>query len=73
MFLRKNSSRVIMFWMDMFVLWHSVGSCSNICCTMCMEGSTGMEVKKALTSYDVITSPGSSLAFCMCWTNVVYL
>ena len=32
-----------------------------------MEGSTGTEVKRALTSKNVITSPGSSLLLWICW------
>ena len=60
---------MMMFWMDMLVLWCSVESCVNFCCIMCMEGSTGTEVKRALTSFEIISSPGSSLAFCMCWTE----
>ena len=39
------------------------------CLTICIEGSTGTEVKRALKSYDAMTSPGSSLAFCMCCTK----
>ena len=66
MFLSQNSSNMMMFWMDMLVLWCSMGSCVNICCTMCMEGSTTTEVKMALISYQVLTSPSLSLAFCMC-------
>ena len=69
MFLRQNSSSVMMFWMVMLVLWFIVGSCVNFCCTMCREGSIGTEVKRALTSEEVITSPGSSLAFWICWTK----
>ena len=34
-----------------------------------MEGSTGTEVKRALTSNDVITSPGSNLLEWICWTK----
>ena len=35
--------------------------------------STGTEVKRALTSYDVITSPGSSLLFWICLIKCVFL
>ena len=35
--------------------WGSGGSWGNFCLTMMIEGSTGTEVKRALTSYDVIT------------------
>ena len=69
MFLRQNSSNVTICWMDMLVLKGSVGSLSNFCFTIWMEGSTGTEVKRALTSYDVIISPGSSFTFCMCLTK----
>ena len=36
---------------------------------LCIEGSMGIEVKRALPSYDAMTSPDSSLAFCMCCTK----
>ena len=32
-----------------------------------MDGAVGTEVKRALTSKEVITSPGSSLLPCSCW------
>ena len=71
MFLRPNSSNVMMCWIDMLVLWGNIGSWSNLCLTIVMKGSTGTEVNRALTSYNVITSPGSSFTFCMyctkCW------
>ena len=54
MFLRQNSSNVMMCWMDMLVLW------GNFFFMILMEGSIGTVVKRALTSYDVITTPGSS-------------
>ena len=41
MFLRQNSSNVTICWMDMLVLKGSVGSLSNFCFTIWMEGSTG--------------------------------
>ena len=44
------------------VLCGRVGSCGNFCCTMMIERSNVTEVKKALTSKDVITSAGP--AFC---------
>ena len=34
--------------------------------TVLIEGFIGTEVKRALTSYDVITSPGSSITSIMC-------
>ena len=54
---------------DMLVLCCRVGSCANFCCTMRMEGSTGTEMKRALTQKDVVTSPGSSLLLWICWTR----
>ena len=43
----------------------------SFCLTMFIEGSTGTEVNKALTSYEEMTSPCSNvtcLIFCMkCW------
>ena len=65
MFLKQNSNKKKMCWMDMLVLWGTLGSWSNFCFTILMEGSTGTEVKRVLT-YDVITSPGSSFPFHMC-------
>ena len=50
--------------MDMLVLCGSVGSCCNLCLTICIAGRTGTEVKRALTSKEVMTSPGSSLLPC---------
>ena len=44
-FLRKNSSNVMMCWMEMLVLWGNVGFWSNFCFTLWMKGSTGTEVK----------------------------
>ena len=48
--LRQNSSNLIICWMDMLVLWGSVGSCDNFCCTICMEGSTETDVNRVFTS-----------------------
>ena len=59
-FLRPNSSSVTICCMDMLVLWGSSGSWCNLCLSMVMKGSSGTEVKRALTSYNIITSPGSS-------------
>ena len=69
MFLRQNSRSVTICWMDMLVFWGSVWSWCNFCLTMLIEGSRGIEVKRVLTSYDVITSPGSSYTFWMCCTK----
>ena len=45
----------------MLDLCGKVGSCAKFCWNMWIEGSTGTEVKRALTSKDIITSPGSNL------------
>ena len=50
MSVRQNSSRVLICGMDMLVLCGSVGSCCNLCLTICNAGRTGTEVKTALTS-----------------------
>ena len=42
--------KVTICWIDIWVLCGSVGSCESFCCTMLIEGSTGTEVKRALTS-----------------------
>ena len=55
--------------MEMLVLCGRIGSHANLCCTVRMEGSTGTEVKRALTSKDVITSRGSSLLLWISWTK----
>ena len=44
-----------MIWaMDMEVLCGSVVSCCSLCLTIWMAGCTGTEVKRALTSYEVM-------------------
>ena len=43
------------------------GSCCNFCLTICMDLCTGTDVKSALTSKEVMTSPDSSLLPCNCW------
>ena len=63
MFLRQNSRSVTICCMYMLVLMGSVGSWCNFCLTVLTEGSTGTEVKRALMSYDVITSHGSRFTF----------
>ena len=68
-FLRQNFSNVTFCCVDMLVLWGSAGSWCSLCLTMLMEGSTKTEVKRVLTSYDVITSPGSSFTFWICCTK----
>ena len=69
MLLGQKLSNVMICWMDMLVFWGNVGSQSTFCFTICMEKSSGTDVKKALTSYEPMTSPGSTLAFCMCCTK----
>ena len=49
MLVRQNSSRVVICCMDMLVLCGSVGSCCSLCLTICMDGATGTDVKRALT------------------------
>ena len=67
--LGQNSSNLIICWIDMLVLWGSVGSCDSFCCTICMEGSTGTDVNRAFTSKDVLTFPVSSLTCVICSTK----
>ena len=56
-----------MIWgMDMEVLCGRVVSCCSLCLTIWMEGWTGTEVNRALTSYDVMLSPACSLMPCSC-------
>ena len=50
MFLRQDSKSETIWGIDMLVLWESNGSCWSLHLTMLMEGSTGTEVKSALTS-----------------------
>ena len=51
-----------MIWaMDMEVLCGSVLSCCSLCLTIWMAGCTGTEVKRALTSYEVMICPASNL------------
>ena len=50
MFMRQNSRSVTICGMEMLVLCERSGSCCNFCFSMLMEGSTGTEVKMALTS-----------------------
>ena len=69
MFLRQNSRRVTICWIDMLDLWGKMESCANFCWSVWMEGSAGTEVKRALTSNDVITSPGYNLLEWICWTK----
>ena len=61
MLVRQNSSKVVICCIDMLVLCGSVGACCNFCLTICMDGATGADVKRTLTSKEVMTSPGSSL------------
>ena len=61
MFLRQNSRRVTICGMEKLDLRGKVESCANFCWTIWMKRSTGTEVNRALTSKDIITSPGSNL------------
>ena len=74
MLVRQNSSKVVICCMDMLALCDSVVSCCSFCLTICMDGATGTEVKRALTSKEVMTSPGSSILPCSYWiTCCVFL
>ena len=53
---RQNSSREVICWMDMLVLCGKVLSCCSLCLTIWMEGWTGTDVKRALTSKEVMVS-----------------
>ena len=46
---KLQDRRVTICWMDMLDLCGKVESCANFCWTIWMEGSTGTEVKRALT------------------------
>ena len=50
----------------MAVLCGSVLSCCNLLLTIWMAGWTGTEVKRALTSKEVMLSPGCRLLPCIC-------
>ena len=67
--LRQNSKSETICDMDMLVLWESSGSSWSLHFTMLIKGSMGTEVKSSLTSYNAMTSPGSSLTFFMCSTK----
>ena len=71
MLVRQNSSKVVICCMDMLVLFGSVVSCCNYYLTICMDCATGTEVNTALTSKEVMTSPGSSPLPCGCWISIV--
>ena len=56
-----------MIWgIDMAVLCGRVLSCCSLFLTMWMAGWTGTEVKRALTSNEVMLSPGCNLLPCIC-------
>ena len=67
MWVRQNSSREVIREMDMAVLCGRVVSCCSLFLTIWMEGWTVIEVNRALTSKDVMTSPGCSFLSCSCW------
>ena len=50
-FFRQNSSNVVICYMDMEVLLYSCESCCNFYLMMAIAGSTGTDVKRALTSW----------------------
>ena len=62
--MRQTSSNVMIWFINMLVLCDRVGSCCNLCLTICIAGATGTEVKSGLTSKEVMISPGSSLLSC---------
>ena len=67
MWVRQNSSRDVICGMDMLVLCGRVLPCCSLCFTICMDGCTGTDVKRAFTSKEVMTSPGSNLLPWSCW------
>ena len=64
--LRQNSSKVMICWMDMEVLWESRGSCSSIFLTMEITGYTGTDVKRTLTSLETMHFPCCSYKDLIC-------
>ena len=58
---RQNSSNAVICCVDMKILPHSCESCCNCCLMMEISGSTGIDVKRAFTSYDEMHSPSSNL------------
>ena len=54
---RQNSSNVVMCCKDVGVLFCSCLSCCNFCLIMEMAGSTGTDMQRASTSYNVMHSP----------------
>ena len=69
MFLRQDSSSVMIYGIDIEVMLASKGSCCYMCWTMVMTGSMGTEVKSALTSEDAMMCPGSSFTDLIRSTN----
>ena len=64
--MRQNSRREVIWGMDMAVLCGRVLSCCSLFLTIWMAGWTGTEVKRALTSNEVMLSPGCNLLPCIC-------
>ena len=64
--MRQNSRREVIWGMDMAVLCGRVLSCCSLFLTICMAGWTGTEVKRALTSSEVMLSPVCSFLPCIC-------
>ena len=57
----------------MLVLCVKVGSCCKFCLTIWIDGATGTDVKRALTSKEVMISPVSMLLPCICWIKCCVL
>ena len=52
---------VVVWCVEMDVLWSNCVSCSKLCLIMEMAGSTGTDVKRTFTSQDLMHSPSPSL------------
>ena len=72
MVLRQNSNSLMMCCIDMDVLRCSCMSCSSLCLMMVMAGSTGTDVKRVFTSYDVIHSPCPSMMY-LIWSTKFWM
>ena len=62
-----------MFWMDIGVVWWSSVSYSSFSLMTSNADFTGIEVKKAETSYEMMHSPSCSLIFLMSSANSLEL
>ena len=63
MLFRQNSSNSRMLLVDKVVLFGSTVSCSSLPLITSIAAVTGMEVKTAVTSNEVIYFPSSNLVF----------